>query len=108
MTYNYNETHVPGKNKAEDLFGWSISLFHDGYTLIVGAPKDGSLIEEYGYACVYQYVVPMYTIAANVVNDGMMDNGAESMDNVVIGGTYTNETVLLNSAYNTTGILILM
>eukprot|EP00957_Ditylum_brightwellii_P065053 4934610-Ditylum_brightwellii.AAC.1 len=78
MTYNYNGTHVPGKNNAEDLFGWSISLSHDGHTLIVGAPKDGSLIEEYGYVRMYQYIVPMYTTAAVVVNDGMMDNGTES------------------------------
>jgi len=104
MTYNYNDTHVSGKNNAEDLFGWSVSLSHDGRTLIVGAPKDGSLIEEYGYARVYQCIVPMHTSAAAVVNDGVIDNGTESMYDVTDSGgnNYTNETVLLNSTYNTT------
>eukprot|EP00957_Ditylum_brightwellii_P185393 14117070-Ditylum_brightwellii.AAC.1 len=92
MTYNCNETHLPGKKNAEDLFGWFISLSHDGHKLIVGAPKDGSLIEEYVYACAYQYIVPIYTTAADVVNDGMMDNRTESMYNVASGGNYTNET----------------
>eukprot|EP00957_Ditylum_brightwellii_P064084 4861619-Ditylum_brightwellii.AAC.1 len=49
-------------------------------------------------------VVPMYTIAADVVNDDMMDNGTESMYNVASGDNYTNETVSLNSTYNTTGM----
>jgi len=46
---------LPGDGK-EDFFGWSVSLSRDGTRLAVGAPKDGSLLEESGYARIYEYI----------------------------------------------------